>query len=295
MQINVSQLRKRCRMTKPPGVEIAPGLWYIDNGGDILGIAHLDYVPQTSHFQTVRISPGGERVIYSGQLDNRLGAYTLLDVLVNFGCAYDILLTTGEERCQSTARQFYTDKIYRWAFSFDRAGTYDVALYQYLDSQTAGAVGAVGLRAANGSYSDIVELEHLGCKCFNWCNGLQDGHSPYAHVRERDYISCVIRFLEFWELYSETHFPHYQTGLSWGKTDYWGEMGNALDTCEWCGQYGAELTRLDGCLVCPQCANTDNWLDECTFCGQVAVVEYSEPFDAWLCEPCAKLILGENR
>ena len=292
MQINLGQLRKRCKMTKPPGVQIAPGLWYIDNGGDILDIAHLDYVPQTNHFQTVRISPSGERVIYTGQLDNRLGVYTLLDVLQVSGCVFDVLLTTDEERCQSTARQFVTSKVYRWAFSFDRAGTSDVALYQYLDSQTSGAVGAAGLRAAHGSYSDIVELEHLGCKCFNWCNGLQDGHSPFAHVRERDYLSCVLRFLDFWEIYSETHFPHYQTDLLPGKTDFW-ETGNAFDICDWCGEYSGELTQLDSYLVCPQCAGVDKWLDECAFCGQIATVEYSEALDAWLCEKCARLVLGD--
>ena len=299
MQIDARQLRKRCKMTKSPGKEIAPGLWYIDNGADILGVAHLDYVPQTTHFDYIRILPGNHKIIYSGQLDNRLGVYTLLDVLPLFGCAYDVLRTTDEEKCQSTAWQFVTEKQYKWAFSFDRAGTRDVALYQYLDTDSAQAVKQVGLIAAYGSYSDIVELDDLGCKCFNWCNGLQDGHSITAHVEENDYLQCVLRFADFWEMYSGTHFPHIKEewetgkgksgkGKSGQKWQYWG--WDDPNRCEWCGEYSEVLQEFAGDWICEECASIDQWLDECALCSKIGTVEYHRPYDCWLCEECAELI-----
>ena len=283
MQIDLGKLKKRCRSQSPQGVEIARGLWYTDNDASILGIAHLDFVPQTTHFDFVRIMPGNHKVVYSGQLDNRLGVYTVSDVLKTCGVKCDVLLTTDEEKCKSTARQFVTDKAYNWAFSFDRAGSSDVALYQYIDEQTSSAVRQVGLRPAHGSYSDIVELEHLGCKCFNWCNGLQSGHSATAHVKERDYIACVLRFLDFWDIYSGVHFPHKQSEL-WPIDEF--------DLCEWCGEFSKQLQSMGDCWVCADCASTDKWLDECTLCGTVAVVEWQAAYDAWLCEPCAQMVIG---
>jgi hypothetical protein len=110
MQVNLRQLRKRCKMTKYPGDQISPGLWYTDNGSNILGVAHLDYVPQTTHFGSVRIVPGHYSIVYSGQLDDRLGVYTLLDLLPQCGLDFDILLTTDEERCMSTAQDFRTSR-----------------------------------------------------------------------------------------------------------------------------------------------------------------------------------------
>ena len=284
MEIDLRALRSRCRMHNPPGLQIASGLWYTDNQADVLGIAHLDYVPQTKHFDSVRILPGNNRIIYSGQLDNRLGVYTLLDVLTKFGCTYDVLLTSDEERCNSTARFFDTSKVYRWIFSFDRAGASDVALYQYQDDQTSKAVQSVGLRPAQGSYSDIVELGHLGCNGFNWCNGLVDGHSPTAHVSESVYLSCIYKFLHFWDLYSGTHFPHKPT-----VQDLW--LDDVIDSCAWCGQYSASMEYIEGCWICPDCAS-GKWIDECEFCGRITTVEYQAMYDAWLCEPCVREIVG---
>jgi len=274
MQVNLSQLRKRCKMTHPPGQQIAKGLWYTDNGCDILAVAHLDYVPQTKHFQIVHIRPGG-RIISSGQLDDRLGVYTILDLLPAYGLRYDVLLTTDEERCASTARLFSTEKKYKWVFSFDRAGDSDVALYQYQNKQTMDAIRAAGLHPTHGSYSDIVELDHLGCAGFNWCTGLEDGHSPMAHVSETDYLLSVCHFLKFWEANHEIHFP-YEQEVNYSEGDF----------CDLCGQFARDLYLTDdGILMCPNC-NEDPWESECDLCGKTQVTEYSPAHDAFLCELC---------
>ena len=286
MNLNLNLLRKRCKMTKIPGKQVSSGLWYIDRQADILGVAHLDYVPQTRHFCTVRIIPGNYHVVYSGQLDNRLGVYTLLDVLRVSGIEFDVLLTTDEEACQSTARQFVTDKDYKWGFSFDRSGTQDVAMYQYLDDQTSDAIRQVGLLPAHGSYSDIVELEHLGCKMFNWCNGLVNGHSPEAHASTRDYLSCVYKFLEFYKVYHDVYMPH----TPQDRIAPWGD--DILDQCDWCNRQSLQMQYLDGFWVCSECAQADRWLDECWLCGRITTVEYQKEYDSMLCEPCLTMLKG---
>ena len=283
MQVDLRKLRQRCKMTKPPGVQVKPGLWYTDNKADILAVAHLDCIPRTKHFGVVRIIPGNYYIVYNGQLDDRLGVYTILDLLPALGVKYDILLTTEEEKCNSTARLFQADKVYKWIFSFDRAGR-DVALYQYLNDATVQAVKSVNMQAAHGSYSDVVELEHLECSAFNWGTGLVDGHYPTAHFSTRDYMSCVMSFLEFYNLYSAQRFAHEQ--------QFWPAHENIIDLCDYCNQVSV-LTEYDGFLICEDCEGhvRESWLDECAHCGNITTVEYLASHDAFLCAECAKQII----
>jgi hypothetical protein len=100
--INLTKLRNRCyaEVTDFYGEgEVsftASGAYiYKDNGSDILAIAHLDTVQSMKHFYTIDL--GGERVVFNAQLDDRLGAYIILDLLPTLGVKCDILLTEGEE------------------------------------------------------------------------------------------------------------------------------------------------------------------------------------------------------
>src|SRR5687767_14937641 len=91
-------------------------LTYIDRGGSVLAVAHLDWVMRRKPM----LSKQG--IIQCPQLDDRLGVWVILDVLPAIGVQVDVLLTDSEEVGASTAGYFIPKKDYNWVFSFDRAG-----------------------------------------------------------------------------------------------------------------------------------------------------------------------------
>lgn len=209
--IDYKQLRKRCL----DSIEDYHGMGevvttyaqtytYIDRGAKVLAVAHLDTVCQEDHFHRMKIA--GEELVYCARLDNRLGAYIILDLLPTLGVKCDVLLTEDEELSLSSARWFTTNKKYNWAFSFDRAGS-DVVLYHYDDSKTAARVRSTGARIGIGSYSDICDLT-LGVKAVNWGNGIVAGHSARAYVEVKDTLAMVQRFVTFYDRHKKIRMPH---------------------------------------------------------------------------------------
>lgn len=169
--------------------------YYKDNGSDILAVAHLDSVQADGSCQIIDTAAG--LLAVSGTLDDRLGAYVILELLPRLGVECDILLTTDEEICQSTAEDFWPDKKYHWMFSFDRGGT-DVVMYEYETPDLCDLVEEAGARVGQGSFSDICQLEHLDCAGFNWGVGYQDYHSTRAHAWLDDTFRMVARFVKFY-------------------------------------------------------------------------------------------------
>lgn len=184
--------------------------WYQDNGSDILAVAHLDTVQDDRRCEIAWTAAGPLAV--SGALDDRLGVYVILELLPALGVTCDWLLTTDEERGQSTGREFAEDfclggKQYNWIIQFDRGGT-DVVMYQYETKEYAALVEASGAQVGMGSYSDIAEMEDLGCAAYNWGVGYQDYHSPRSHAWLNDTFRSVARFLRFHAANANTHQPH---------------------------------------------------------------------------------------
>lgn len=198
--------------------------FYKDNGSDVLAVAHLDTVanadgPQAlakkraAHFVMTEAGP----VVYSRALDDRLGAYIILELLPKLGITCDILLTVGEETSQSTAEFFHPDKQYNWMIEFDRGGS-DVVMYQYADTAHEDLIRAVGAKVAKGIFSDICYLDHLGCRGFNWGTGYQEYHTAKAHAYLDDTFEMVTRFLRFHECLYDIHMPYEKT-KTWTKAD----------------------------------------------------------------------------
>lgn len=186
--------------------------FYKDNGSNILAVAHLDTVGHADD-RTARfvVTEGAGTVVFSRALDDRLGAYIILELLPKLGLKYDILLTVGEESGQSTAEHFDPPKgkHYDYMIEFDRGGT-DVVMYQYDDSEVRGMVKAAGARVGDGSFSDISYLGHLEIKGFNWGVGYQDYHGPRAHAFLDDTFAMVSRYLTFAEQNEGVYMPHDQ-------------------------------------------------------------------------------------
>lgn len=260
--------------------------YFKDNGSNVLAIAHLDtvlkkptmgFVPETS-------------MVYSSELDDRLGAWIILEVLPKLGVNVDVLLTDGEESGRTTGADFEPSKQYNWMFSFDRMGT-DVALYQYYDDLAA-SIELAGGKPACGSYSDIASMAHLKCSGSNWGCGYEGQHSERCKANLNNTAKMIRQFMYFFELYKEHHFAidpkeyelsrsYYGSGYgmsSWGDDDgYYGSCGtkskyvdeplppNGKKTkCTICGEeFDGYIRYYNGQALCHRCV-TDNGFVYCT-------------------------------
>lgn len=208
--------------------DLGCGDFYIhrNNESQILGVAHLDSVQRKRKFHRYSQSKGRGDIIFSPCLDDRLGAYVICELLPKLGVNVDILLTTGEEWCASTACCFQADKRYNWSFSFDRAGT-DVVMYQYTSPRFRPMLKELGLELHIGSYSDISDLGHLGCAGLNFGTGYHNYHEPGAYALVDELTLQVARFQRFFALHSQTHFAYERP--TWSQeshhndydSDYW--------------------------------------------------------------------------
>lgn len=192
-----------------------------DNGSSVLAMAHLDTVMPAHRREARFVNTEAGPVIYSGALDDRLGAYIILDLLPKMGMNYDLLLTVGEESGGSTAQFFEPAKQYDWMIEFDRGGT-DVVMYQYDDSEVRDMVRATGADVGNGIFSDICYLDHLNIKGFNWGVGYRDYHGPRSHAYLNDTIEMVAHYALFHEQNEGTYMPHDRRsgGFGWGRSSW---------------------------------------------------------------------------
>lgn len=190
--------------------------YHDDTGSPILAVAHLDTVQPDRSCAVTETSAG--LLATSGALDDRLGAYVLLELLPRIGLTFDVLLTTDEEQGRSTASEFdgpdaggsseHADpQPYRWMFQFDRAGK-DVVTYQYESDELDDAIRQSGASVGVGIYSDIADLDHLGCAGVNWGVGYQDYHSRRSHAWLEDTFLSVARFVNFYRANHDRTFPY---------------------------------------------------------------------------------------
>lgn len=297
--INIEQLKKRCHQHvdtfKGERVDTPAGpYFFIDNGADILAVAHLDTVLEPLMFIEY---PG---FVTSPVLDDRLGVYIILDILPKLGLKYDILLTTGEEMCNSTAQHFVPPRQYKWMFEFDRHGT-DVVMYQYKNDETTKAVESVGAYVGLGTYTDLVDLDHLECVGFNWgcAYELEHTYSCYVDLGSCEYM--IDLFVEFYRIYKDIQFK-YEVGwlyyrpirttcmYDWNEHQDW-----ILEECEWCGHpaYLQEIVVDDITYsLCEVCIEYQmkilKPLEDCDWCGHPEHLQKTmvEGMVAYLCEGC---------
>ena len=181
-------------------------LTYIDRGGDILAVAHLDWVlfnenPKiTKQFENVRIEE-------CPQLDDRLGAWMCLDVLPEAGITCDVLLTDSEESGNSTAQFFQAPKDYNFMIQFDRAGS-DAVMYEYEDQFCHDILTECGYEVGYGSFTDICYLSHLGCKGFNFGVGYHDQHSDGCHANLAETFNSFSKVQSMIAEWGGERFPH---------------------------------------------------------------------------------------
>jgi hypothetical protein len=196
---------------------------YIDNGSNILAVAHLDTVIDVrTKFNFNEYSRNKLKIIKCPSLDDRLGVYIILDMLPGIlgeGWA-DILLTTDEEKGKSTASLFmdkYKDeKEYNWIVEFDRKGGRiskddDAVLYSYFYDATdfKKALNDAGFeKLGRGSFTDISLMQDLGVKAFNVAVGYFANHSTKAFMYPIQTEYSVANFLSFYRANYDVKFEH---------------------------------------------------------------------------------------
>lgn len=209
--LDLGRLQKRCYQNKATlfrslhgemrGAENAQHSIRVVPKSRILMVAHLDTVQQTNAFGVVRYP--GETLVFNPKLDDRLGAYTILDLLPKLGIVEDVLLSDNEERGATTAADFKTDKKYGWIVSFDRRGE-DAVTYRY----TWDAVLRDYFTVGHGSFSCIDKMGGLGCQGVNIGVGYHNEHGLHAYFVLEQYIRQVARFLLFYRRYRTVRFTY---------------------------------------------------------------------------------------
>lgn len=227
---------------------------FLDRGSDILAVAHLDTCVSHKQRKTSFVDTADGPVVHSGALDDRLGAYTILELLPKLGINVDVLLTTGEESGMSTAEHFTPPpgKEYRWMIEFDRGGT-DVVMYQYEDNECKWLVKDSGARFGSGSFSDIAYLEHLEIKGFNWGVGYEDYHSVRGYAYLQDYWMMLGHFVKFHAANVDKYLPHEPAPMgrygSYSGGVYGGRWWD-IEDCKGCGLANYTNPNGDLCETC---------------------------------------------
>jgi hypothetical protein len=229
VKINYDKLRSRCTQTEQEIVASLRGFteikgprnsaYYKDNGARILAVAHMDTVQKDKYFGYLKLPQ--DSVIYSPYLDDRVGVYTILDLLPQLGIKCDVLLTTDEESCDSSAKLFQTNKKYNWLVEFDRMGE-DVVTYGMDSSEFTGALTKSKFNIGMGSYSDISSMRTLGCCALNVGVGYHDCHSPNANMFVGEYVRNMKKFINFYHNNKDTHYAFDSISVSqqWWDEDY---------------------------------------------------------------------------
>jgi predicted RNA-binding Zn-ribbon protein involved in translation (DUF1610 family) len=283
MNINMDTVEKRCLdpieeffdegvVTKTKsGVFI-----YKNNGCDVLAIAHLDSVNYEKHFVTMEWN--GLNIAFTTSVDDRIGAYTILDLLPSLGIKTDILLTEGEEIGQSTAWHFEppSGKKYNWMFSFDREGR-DVVMYEYENIPSLDLLEEYDFKPSWGSFSDICYLNHLECIGFNFGTGYYDSHMHTAHFAQEHLLEQVEKFVKFFNDLQDTEMIYdLNDPIFKGKGNYYSSYGYWDDFYVGDNKFGTKgSSRKSGIyrynVECPEChkhtMNSTPEYDYCSLCS----------------------------
>jgi hypothetical protein len=214
--VSIEHLRKIGKFT--PCTRDGAGYTFIDRGSNVLAVAHIDTVQQGTNFKVTGLNGGA---VYSPRLDDRLGAYTIIEYLPSVGVKMDVLLCEDEETMQSTAAYFQTLKKYNWMVEFDRGGR-DTVLYQYhYDKTFSDELERHGFILGHGTYSDIADLGHLGCLGVNCSAGYYNYHTKDAFVLVEVWQKSVDSFVSFYNDNKDTYYPHDKTNDYYNESSLW--------------------------------------------------------------------------
>lgn len=290
IKIDYGRLQLRCTQTEREITESLPrgfteikgpinSAWFKDSGPEstILAVAHMDTVRKEKYFGFLKIPD--DSIIYSPYLDDRVGVYTVLDMLPKLGIKCDVLLTTDEETCNTSAKLFTTKKQYNWIVEFDRKGD-DVVTYGMASDEMLHALECAKFHLGWGTYSDIVSMTHLQTCAFNVGVGYQNCHSTDAHMSVRDYVKNMKKFVFFYHHNRDVRYPlaiKQHTSRGW---DNWDDYDST--------RYGgsAKATQLRDRVELNECTGREVHTDsqQCPDCGLELDYMGNGFYACWVCD-----------
>ena len=254
---------------------------YIDNGADVLAVGHLDTVWDHGMGGDYTNSGKSQReiakmlkydkefgIIHSPALDDRLGVWVILDVLPEMGLEYDILLCDDEEIGRSTAKDalaagVFAGKKYNWMFEWDRGGV-DVPMYQYTNDDSEDLLVSYGFESGWGSFTDICDLDELGCVGFNFGTAYYRAHNSDHWANLNELWEQIQKFVVMFREQKDTPMPYdpkAKSGSNGRYDDRWGWY----DDWDWYGRTASSSNRsYSKCDICN--ADADVWIDDEQLC-----------------------------
>lgn len=216
---------------------------YIDRGSDIIAMAHLDTVCRLTGITSAK----NDKVHATG-LDDRLGAWIIMELLPSLGVNFDVVLTDNEERGQSTIKNFDPTKTYKWAFEFDRADD-DVVTYSKDTPAFMAQLTKHFKTIGRGSLSDITTFKGKCC-AVNIGTGLKFGHSETSYFEVSTLENQLTRFLAFLEENKNIAYPYEAPATtSFGGRGTWNGLGGSTTSGSYLhygqGKYSATDPRDD--------------------------------------------------
>jgi hypothetical protein len=215
----------------------------------VLAIAHMDTVfdSHKSRYDFRECEVGNDILAFSPNLDDRLGVFIIMEMLPRLGITTDILFTTDEEICDSSAQNFpkYCKKDYNWIVEFDRAGE-DVVLYRYKDytEDIVKDLKSVDFSIGTGTYTDIGELEEMRTGAFNVGIGYHFQHSEQCFASLQEMVNQLAKFKKFLDKFKNKKYvfspPAIQPGRSKWFTSGYGMHGVGWEDREYLEEYYKE-------------------------------------------------------
>jgi hypothetical protein len=260
---------------------------FIDNGGKILLVAHLDTVlPPTIHKET------SSKVVAQG-LDDRLGCFLACQLIKSGVCA-DVLFTDHEETGKSTA-QYHTLKNYNWICELDRGGV-DYVTYGMSCTRMKTELNKL-LKEGQGIFSDVCFMS-TDIACFNLGIGYEYAHSKTSYFKKNVFQMQYDKFMKFYQDNADTVFRQDGTDTATktvlSSSNYY--SGFYESWCDCCGGDGGEYVH--GWYVCQKCI-TDFMAGKqvkqgvkdvsdfvCDLCGKNGCASYIDHEDRFLCPDC---------
>ena len=153
-------------LSKKKGAVYKNDYVFIDRGSKVLAVCHADVSPLITAYRDFvgYKSVTGQSIVMSPALDDRLGIWLVMEMLTDL--QMDVLITTGEETGQSSAKKFEAPRDYNWLVEFDRRGS-DVVTYDFHNEEMLVEIEAAGFKMGLGSFSDICTMDKLGVAAFN--------------------------------------------------------------------------------------------------------------------------------
>lgn len=168
---------------------------YVDNNAPVLLVAHIDTI------QTPKLTRGNT----GAGFDDRLGCFLANQLAKEYPECFDLLLTDYEETGGSTARYFKPSHEYNFVVELDREGS-DYVDYGLASDEMTAALEMEGFVKGQGSYSDILELDHLQCSKINLGIGTYNGHGVNSGFNEPVADLQINLLLAFVDHFHNVHF-----------------------------------------------------------------------------------------